>query len=117
MPSRGDIRNGAPIVQVPTPKIAAAATSAALEISRSPIRPAAAPAPQLPQTGFLRQWQVLAFVPISKSTLWRRVQVGSFPEPVKLSTRITVWRAEDLRRWIDAAAGAAAPPAGRGRSP
>ena len=117
MPSRGDIRHGVPIVPTPTPKTAAAAASVAIETSRSPLRPAAAPAPQLPQTGFLRQWQVLAFVPISKSTLWRRVQAGAFPEPVKLSTRITVWRAEDLRRWIDAAAGAAAPPAGRGRSP
>jgi len=117
MPSRGDIRHGAPIVPTPTPKTAAAAASAAPETSRSIIRPATASAPLLPQTGFLRQWQVLAFVPISKSTLWRRVQVGSFPEPVKLSTRITVWRAEDLRRWIDAAAGAAAPSAGGGRSP
>ena len=116
MPSRGDIRHGEPIVQAPTHK-AAAAAAAALESSRTPMPHAAAPTPQLPQTGFLRQWQVLAFVPISKSTLWRRVQVGSFPEPVKLSTRITVWRAEDLRLWIDATAGAAAPPAGGGRSP
>jgi predicted DNA-binding transcriptional regulator AlpA len=44
---------------------------------------------------------VLAFVPISKSTLWRRVQARTFPEPVKLSERVTVWRAEDIRRWID----------------
>ena len=43
----------------------------------------------------------LAFVPISKSTLWRRVQARTFPEPVKLSVRVTVWRAEDIRRWID----------------
>lgn len=54
----------------------------------------------LPETGFLRQPQVLAFVPISKSTLWRRIQARSFPEPVKLSERVTVWRAEDIRRWI-----------------
>ncbi len=57
-------------------------------------------APVLPETGFLRQPQVLAFVPISKSTLWRRIQARTFPEPVKLSARITVWRAEDIRRWI-----------------
>lgn len=57
-------------------------------------------APALPETGFLRQPQVLAFVPISKSTLWRRIQARTFPEPVKLSTRITVWRAEDIRCWI-----------------
>ncbi|WP_147073733.1 helix-turn-helix transcriptional regulator [Sulfuriferula plumbiphila] len=54
----------------------------------------------LPQTGFLRQPQVLTFVPISKSTLWRRVVAGTFPAPVKLSPRVTVWRVEDVRRWI-----------------
>lgn len=117
MPSRGDIRYGEPIVQAPTPKASAAAGGTAPETSRSPLQPASAPAPQLPSTGFLRQWQVLTFVPISKSTLWRRVQVGSFPEPVKLSTRITVWRAEDLRRWIEAAAASASSPGGGGSSP
>lgn len=117
MPSRGDIRYGEPIVQTPTSKAAAAAAIAAVEASRSPISRAPEQAPRLPETGFLRQWQVLAFVPISKSTLWRRVHVGSFPGPVKLSARITVWRAEDLRRWIDAAAVTAAPPGGGGRSP
>lgn len=58
------------------------------------------PAPALPDTGFLRQPQVLAFVPISKSTLWRRIQARTFPAPLKLSPRVTVWRAEDIRRWI-----------------
>lgn len=55
---------------------------------------------RLPDTGFLRQMQVLQFVPISKSTLWRRVEAKTFPLPVKLSPRVTVWRAEDIRRWI-----------------
>jgi prophage regulatory protein len=54
----------------------------------------------LPETGFLRQPQVLACIPISKSTLWRRVQARTFPAPVKLSSRVTVWRVEDVRRWI-----------------
>ena len=58
------------------------------------------PAPVLPDTGFLRQPQVLAFVPFSKSTLWRRIQARTFPRPVKLSVRVTVWRAEDIRNWI-----------------
>lgn len=56
---------------------------------------------RLPETGFLRQPQVLVFVPISRSTLWRRIQAGTFPGPVKLSARVTAWRAEDLRRWIE----------------
>lgn len=55
---------------------------------------------RLPETGFLRQPQVLVFVPISRSTLWRRIQAGTFPGPVKLSARVTAWRAEDVRRWI-----------------
>lgn len=70
-----------------------------------PFAPPATPATRvptltLPETGFLRQPQVLAFVPISKSTLWRRIQARTFPAPVKLSERVTVWRAEDIRRWI-----------------
>lgn len=54
----------------------------------------------LPETGFLRQSQVLIFIPISKTTLWRRVVAGTFPQPVKLSPKVTAWRAEDVRRWI-----------------
>ena len=74
-------------------------------MAATPIAPPATPAAPvptrtLPETGFLRQPQVLAFVPISKSTLWRRIQARTFPEPVKLSERVTVWRAEDIRRWI-----------------
>lgn len=62
-------------------------------------RPSGA-ATRLPETGFLRQQQVLVFVPISRSTLWRRVQAGTFPGPIKLSARVTAWRAEDVRQWI-----------------
>ena len=71
---------------------ASAVTAAAFPPSR--------PAPVLPDTGFLRQPQVLAFVPFSKSTLWRRIQARTFPQPLKLSARVTVWRAEDIRGWI-----------------
>lgn len=73
-----------------------------LSVSSAPALPTpiALHSPALPQTGFLRQPQVLAFVPFSKSTLWRRIQAKAFPEPVKLSERITVWRAEDVRQWI-----------------
>ena len=62
---------------------------------------AAVSPPTLPQTGFLRQSQVLLFIPVSKSTLWRRIRARSFPEPVKLSVRVTAWRAEDIRAWIE----------------
>lgn len=57
-------------------------------------------APALPATGFVRQRQVLKFIPISKSTLWRRVQARTFPAPIKLSPGITAWRVEEVRHWI-----------------
>ena len=84
---------------MPNIRSSTAATVATCKVL--PPTPAAQVPPlRLPETGFLRQPQVLAFVPISKSTLWRRVQARTFPEPVKLSERVTVWRAEDIRRWI-----------------
>lgn len=73
----------------------------AVAVVASPAAPASPAGPSLPATGFLRQTQVLCLVPISKSTLWRRVQACTFPGPVKLSARVTAWRVEDIRRWID----------------
>lgn len=56
--------------------------------------------PIIPETGFVRQAQILRLVPVSRSTLWRYVRDGLFPRPLKLSTGVTVWRAEEVRRWI-----------------
>ena len=57
----------------------------------------------LPSTGYLRQSQLLGSVlPIGATTLWRWVNAGKFPKPVKLSERVTAWRAEDVRAWIEA---------------
>lgn len=73
-----------------------------LIMSTSPVISLQQPLPAVPLCGFLRQAQVLALVPISKSTLWRRVQAGSFPAPFKLSARVTVWRAEEVQVWMQA---------------
>ncbi len=55
----------------------------------------------LPNTGFLRQSQLIPqIIPFSPATLWRRVKDGTFPAPVKLSARITAWRVEDIRAWM-----------------
>ncbi len=61
--------------------------------------------PTIPATGFLRQKQVLKFIPISKSNLWLMVREGRFPRPTKLGPRTTVWKAEELREYIEKAAG------------
>lgn len=58
---------------------------------------------QLPQTGFLRLRAILAPsgpIPVSKSTWWAGVKDGRFPKPMKLGTRVTVWRVEDIRELI-----------------
>lgn len=42
--------------------------------------------------------EVLARLPISKSTWWQGVKTGRFPQPVKLGERITCWRLSDVDR-------------------
>lgn len=57
----------------------------------------------LPETGFIRLPQVLALVPVCKTTWWAGVKSGRYPSPVKLSPRVTCWRVEDIRNLIAAA--------------
>jgi predicted DNA-binding transcriptional regulator AlpA len=42
-----------------------------------------------------------ALVPISASTLWQWVRDGKFPKPVKLGERVTAWRVEDVRAYLE----------------
>lgn len=56
---------------------------------------------ELPQTGLLRIKQVLRFVPVSRSNWWAGVRTGRFPKPMKLSERVTVWRASDIRDLVE----------------
>jgi prophage regulatory protein len=62
---------------------------------------------QLPQTGFLRLPAIIAPhgpIPVSKSTWWAGIKTGRYPKPVKLSARISAWRVEDIRRFIESGA-------------
>ena len=59
----------------------------------------------LPDTGYIRQWQLIpAVVPFSSATLWRKCKAGQFPKPVKLSERVTAWRVGDIRQFLHAQA-------------
>jgi prophage regulatory protein len=61
----------------------------------------------LPETGFLREKQIIgdpsadppipAIIPVSRSTWWSGVKEGRYPKPVKLGPRVTAWRVEDIR--------------------
>ncbi|WP_291220364.1 AlpA family phage regulatory protein [Dokdonella sp.] len=57
--------------------------------------------PLLPDTGFLRLPQILSLIPISRSAWWAGIREGKFPKGVKLGSKTTVWRAEDIRALID----------------
>lgn len=65
----------------------------------------------LPDTGFLRLSQIIgnakaqppipAIIPIKKSAWWAGCKTGRFPKPLKLGSRVTVWRVEDIRTLIE----------------
>lgn len=56
----------------------------------------------LPATGLVRQKDLLPCLPFASSQLWRLVKAGKFPAPLKISPRVTCWRVEDVRAWLDA---------------
>jgi predicted DNA-binding transcriptional regulator AlpA len=66
------------------------------------------PTHQLPETGFLRIWQIIgnkktntpALIPISRTTFLNGVKSGKYPKSVKLGERTTAWRVEDIRDLI-----------------
>ena len=56
----------------------------------------------LPESGLVRLPQVLAVIPVSKSTWWAGVKSQRFPQPVyHLGPRITAWKVEDIRALIE----------------
>lgn len=70
---------------------------------------------QLPTTGFLRLSDIIgdpkadppkpAIIPVSKSNWWEGVKSGRYPKPVKISTRCTAWRVEDIYALVQALGG------------
>lgn len=58
-------------------------------------------APPAPINGFLRLKDVLKIIPVGKSTWWRGVKIGQYPQPYKIGEKITVWRAEDIQALVE----------------
>lgn len=72
----------------------------------------------LPDSAFVRASQLvksskrsntIPLFPFSSATLWRRVTDGTFPKPVKLSSRVTAWRVGEVREFINELSGRAMP--------
>jgi prophage regulatory protein len=49
---------------------------------------------------FLRVKDLIKFLTLSQSTIWRKVRAGEFPQPIKLSEAVTAWKTSDVRAWI-----------------
>lgn len=45
---------------------------------------------------------IAPMIPITGMTWWRWVKARKAPQPIKLSPAVTVWRASDVRRFIEA---------------
>jgi len=58
-----------------------------------------------PVQGFVRASQILGdkkkgitpFLPVSRAHWFQGIKEGKYPKGIKLSERVTVWRAEDIR--------------------
>ena len=45
--------------------------------------------------------EVLALVKISKSTLYRFIEAGDFPRPIRLGPRARAWRKAEILKWLE----------------
>jgi len=51
---------------------------------------------------FLRIADVMDFTGLAKSTVWAWVKEERLPTPIKLSSRVTVWKQTELDEWMTA---------------
>ena len=56
---------------------------------------------KLPRTGYVRLPQILNVIPVSPSTWWKWVGSGKAPKSIKLSPRMTAWKAEEISAFIE----------------
>jgi predicted DNA-binding transcriptional regulator AlpA len=45
--------------------------------------------------------EVLQMVPVSKTTWYKGVKSGRYPQSVKIGEKATAWRREDIEKYID----------------
>ena len=51
-------------------------------------------------TKWIKLKTVMRLTHYSKSSIYRLIHLGEFPEPVRISPRHVVWRLEDVMRWM-----------------
>ncbi len=66
---------------------------------------------QPPQmTGYLRLPQILEIIPVSRSTWYRGVKSGRYPQSVRLSARAAGWKIETVKNCVAELESASSPP-------
>lgn len=43
----------------------------------------------------------VGLLPVSEKTIWTWVKQGKFPQPIKISGNVTVWRMSEVEAWIE----------------
>lgn len=54
----------------------------------------------LASTGLYRWAEIKPHLPISESSWRRLVAAKTAPQPIKLSRKCTLWRGEDVLKWL-----------------
>ena len=57
--------------------------------------------PSKEESKFFKIDQILALVPIGRSTLYNMIAAGEFPKQKKLSRNNSVWNKEEVNAWIN----------------
>lgn len=53
-----------------------------------------------PDISIIRMVTVISITGLSRTTLWRRVKDGSFPEPVQISANAIGWYAHEIEKFL-----------------
>ena len=57
------------------------------------------PVPPMPMEGLMRLDQVLMYYPVGKTTLYKEIAEGKFPQQIKLG-RSAFWDAVEVRKFL-----------------
>jgi predicted DNA-binding transcriptional regulator AlpA len=63
-------------------------------------QPGASTAIGITSERLLRLPELVRTIGVSRATIYRYIDSGRLPPPVKLSTRCTAWRASEITAWI-----------------
>ena len=55
----------------------------------------------MPHEGYVRLPAILVFLSIGKTAFYSGIKAGIFPQPIKLTKRTSVWKAQDIRKIVD----------------